>query len=326
MSEAATRCSVCQALLDEEDLFCSNCGTEAPQHAVQQADQARVATYNFECAGCGASMSYDASAGALRCPFCGSEKLEARPDAKTLSPKRVVPFAIARDAAVAKMRRWLGEGFWRPGDLSEQALVVSMTAVYVPAWVFSAKTHTLWTADTSETPPGAYADWFPLFGEHRGGHAGLLVGASGAITPNELAEISPFDLSTGVQPEAVDLDNITVEQFSVGRKYARPLARQGLESLEATVCQQHYVPGRCRNMKVNVLLEGLASEPALLPVWIMAYRYREQVFRFLLNGQTGKASGHAPISYRKILAVIGIVLAALAAMLLCLGVAALARR
>jgi hypothetical protein len=104
------------------------------------------------------------------------------------------------------------------------------------------------------------------------------------------------------------------------------LARQGLESLEAAVCQQRYVPGRCRNMKVNVLLEGLASEPALLPVWIMAYRYRDQVFRFLLNGQTGKASGHAPISYRKIFAVIGIVLAVLAAMFLCMGVAALARR
>ena len=326
MSDTATRCSVCKALLDEEDLFCSNCGTEAPQRGAQQADETCVATYNFECSGCGASMSYDASAGALRCPFCGSEKLAARPDAKILSPKRVVPFAIARDAATAKLRSWLGEGFWRPGDLSQQALVVSMTAVYVPAWVFGAKTHTFWTADTSKTPPGALAAWFPLFGEHRGGHAGLLVGASSALTPNELAEISPFDLSTGVAPAAVDLDNITVEQFSVGRKYARPLARQGLEGLEAAVCERSYVPGRCRNLKVNVLLEGLTSEPALLPVWIMAYRYREQLFRFLVNGQTGKASGQAPISLRKIFAVIGIVLLAFAALLLCMGFAAVVRR
>ncbi|HUY92613.1 MAG TPA: hypothetical protein VMV10_27990 [Pirellulales bacterium] len=326
MNEPATKCPVCQALLDEEDLFCSNRGTEAPPRAGRKGDQTRVATYNFECSGCGASMSYDASAGALRCPFCGSEKLASRPDAKILSPERVVPFVLARDAAVAKMRSWLGQGFWRPGDLSQQALVVSMTAVYVPAWVFSAKTHTFWTADTSETPPGARAAWFPLFGEHRGDHAGLLVGASSALAPNELAEISPFDLATGVEPQAVDLDNITVEQFSVGRKYARPLARQGLETLEATVCQQHYVPGRCRNLKVNVLLEGLASEAVLLPVWIMAYRYRNQVFRFLVNGQSGKAAGQAPISHCKILAVIGIALVAFAAFLLCLGLAATVRQ
>ncbi|HEV7224563.1 MAG TPA: zinc ribbon domain-containing protein [Pirellulales bacterium] len=326
MSERLTKCSVCQALLDEEDLFCANCGTEAPTRADQHRDQARVATCNFECSGCGASMSYDASAGHLRCPFCGSEKLASRPDAKVLSPERVVPFSLRHDQASAKMRNWLGQGFWRPGDLSERALVVSMTAVYVPAWIFSAQTHTRWTADTSETPPGALAAWFPLYGEHRGSHAGLLVGASGALTPQETSEISPFDLSAGVKPEQVDLDNITVEQFSVGRRYARPLARQGLEALEAADCQQAYVPGRCRNMKVNLRLEGLASEPVLLPVWIMAYRYREGLFRFLVNGQTGKATGQAPISYRKIMAVIGIVLGAFAALLICAGLAAAVRR
>lgn len=77
------------------------------------------------------------------------------------------------------------------------------------------------------------------------------------------------------------------------RKYARPLARQGLESLERAACAE-YVPGRNRNLKVNVRLEGLSSEPVLLPIWVMAYRYQNQVFRFLINGQTGKATGEAP--------------------------------
>ena len=47
------------------------------------------------------------------------------------------------------------------------------------------------------------------------------------------APSAPFDLAQGVKPEEVDLDNITVEQFSVGRKYARPLARQGWKSWNA---------------------------------------------------------------------------------------------
>jgi hypothetical protein len=47
----------------------------------------------------------------------------------------------------------------------------------------------------------------------------------------------------------------------------------------------------------------------LLPVWMMAYRYKEHVFRFLINGQTGRATGQKPTSTRKILMaiVIGIV-------------------
>ena len=36
----------------------------------------------------------------------------------------------------------------------------------------------------------------------------------------------------------------------------------------------------------------------------MAYRYNERLFRFLVNGQSGQATGEAPISYYKIAAAI----------------------
>jgi hypothetical protein len=183
--------------------------------------------------------------------------------------------------------------------LSEQALVVSTTAVYVPYWVFSGDTHTYWTADTNQTPAGARGDWYPLFGEHRGQYQGMLIGASGALSSQETGQLCPYELSQGIAPEAADLENVIVEQFTTARKYARPLARQGVETMEAQTCQATYVPGTARNVKVNVRITGLSSEPILLPVWIMAYRYGDQVFRFLVNGQTGQATGSAPLSWRK---------------------------
>ena len=83
----------------------------------------------------------------------------------------------------------------------------------------------------------------------------------------------PFDLSSAVELDKVDLQNAIFERFVVPRKYARPLARQGLESCEANACGE-YVAGKCRNMRVNVRITNLASRPMLVPVWIMAYRYR----------------------------------------------------
>jgi hypothetical protein len=260
-------------------------------------------------------MSYDASAQTLRCPFCGSEKLDKKPDAKEISPDGVVPFVVTREQAVDSMRRWLGQGFWRPGDLATQAAVVAMTPIYVPYWVFDAETHTYWAADSSHTPPGAMADWYPVCGSHEGAYSGLLVGASSALTGAETSALCPFDLSTAVPPNQVELTNITFERFTVPRKYARPLARQGLEALEAEACRPQ-VPGKCRNLNVNVRITNLTSRPLLVPVWIMAYRYRDQVFRFLCNGQSGKSSGEAPVSYRKIGAAIGIAAAIILLILL----------
>ena len=365
MPDVLIKCSVCGAVLDEEDLFCPNCGTEAPTSPTTQAAEGRgevaaaeksesspatdnapgttdngplttdnglrstdksqvtkvqgpathVTTCNFTCRGCGASMSYDASAQTLRCPFCGSEQLEKKPDAKEITPDGVVPFVVTRDQAVQSMRQWLGQGFWRPGDLATQAAVVGMTPVYVPFWVFDADTHTYWAADSSHTPPGARASWYPVAGQHEGQYAGLLVGASAALTGAETAALCPFDLGPAVPPGKVDLQNITFERFTVPRKYARPLARQGLESLESAACEE-LVPGKCRNMHVNLRITNLVSRPMLLPVWIMAYRYRDQVFRFLANGQTGRSTGQAPVSYRKIGA--AIVIAAIVILLMLL--------
>ncbi len=319
MSEYLEKCSVCGALIDEEDLFCANCGTETPLRTNEQPKPlTQVSTHNFACQGCGASMSYDASAQTLRCPFCGSEKLSEQRDAKNLAADRIVPFEIDHQQAVGIMRRWLGNGFWRPGDLARASVVTKISAVFVPYWVFSARTLTYWTADSSQTPFHARGDWIPKFGEHQGSYSGLLIGASGVLTPSETASICPYDLSRATAAEDVSTDDVIVEQFRVQRKYARPQARRGLEDLERSACQQ-YVPGRCRNMKVNTRLEELSSSPMLLPVWVMAYTYRNTVYRFLINGQNGRATGQAPVSWVKMIVAIAIVV--VVALLIFLGVA-----
>ena len=52
-------------------------------------------------------------------------------------------------------------------------------------------------------------------------------------------------------------------------------------------------------------------------------RYKDQVYRFLVNGQTGRATGQAPVSWRKVIAAIAVVaLLAFVLFLILLGVAA----
>lgn len=319
MSQLLEKCPVCHALIDQEDLFCANCGREAPNRSSPSEKPARFnSTCNFLCDGCGASMSYDASAQNLSCPFCGSQKLQSQQDAQMLAPSRVVPFRIPHADAQAILRKWLGHSFWHPSDLARLATVETMQAVYVPFWVFSARTWTYWTADSSDVPFTARAKWRPLSGEHRGQYSGLLIGASSVLSPDETRAICPYDLDQGVPPEQVDLNNAVYEQFRVQRRYARPLAQQGLEAHEIEACRR-YVPGNARNVKANVRLDGLTSEPVLLPVWIMAYRYQDRVYRFLVNGQTGQATGDAPRDWKKFALILGVVAAVVLGLVLLFG-------
>lgn len=326
MSDLLQKCTVCHGMLDEEDLFCPECGTEAPHRDEPHSTATTsISTHNFNCDGCGASMSYSAEAGTLRCPFCGSEKLTQEKPHKTLDPKFVIPFEVDESTAGQRMREAIGKGFFRPPDLSQEAKIVKMIPVYVPYWSFRADVFTNWTGDSSQTPRGARAQWYPLAGQIRSNYSGLLVGASGVLTPAETHQLCPFNLAQRVEPDEVDLDSYTVEQFSVSRKYARPLARYGLEQKERDKVAAQHIPGRYRNIKVNLRIHNLSSQPILLPVWIMAYRYQDEVYRFLVNGQTGRTAGQAPVSYNRLIKVVGIVVAALAGlivlMLLCSGLA-----
>ncbi|HEV3163417.1 MAG TPA: hypothetical protein VGZ22_05210 [Isosphaeraceae bacterium] len=306
MSVTVDRCDTCGALVDLDDLFCANCGTEVPDHSAGQTARLAIDAKNFQCKSCGASMNYDARAQSLKCPFCGSLDLVEDKSQGILAPECVIPFAIDRNAAESRLRSWLGSSIWHPTDLRQTAQLTELRAVYVPFWIFDSHVATHWTADTNRTPPGARADWYPVAGWGEREYQGVWIPASAGIPTQELNAIWPFDVTAAVPPDKVDLVDITVEQFTVSRRYARPHAQSQLEALEAQAVAQQ-VPGSQRNVHVNVLMDGASSQAALAPLFVLAYRYRDRVYRFVVNGQTGRSAGKAPVSKTKVAAAIGIV-------------------
>ncbi|XZE35161.1 hypothetical protein SH501x_000646 [Pirellulaceae bacterium SH501] len=313
-----SRCLVCRSFLDEEDLFCCNCGTENPTGvdsfgtgiAADRGSKSTTEVLSFQCSQCGASMSYDPSARQLRCPFCGSESMQSRPDAKTLKPHVVVPFQVDQSQVESMIRDWLRTGFWRPNDAAEASVISKVTPVYVPFWVFSADVETAWTADSSSVPAGARGNWRPVSGTSHRRYDSILVGASGILTPMEVQEIAPFDLSDGVSPEKIDLVHAIVEEFRVTKRDARAMARATIDRIVADEVRTR-VSGSTRNIHVNNRVQAMSSLPALLPVWIMAYHYKEKPFRVLVNGQTREVYGIAPFSNAKLALVIVLIFAAI---------------
>jgi hypothetical protein len=73
-----------------------------------------------------------------------------------------------------------------------------MTAVHVPYWVFG-QTFAL-GGRHQPGPVWRSSELVSVSGEHRGNYSGVLIGASGVLTPSETASLWPFELSTGVPP------------------------------------------------------------------------------------------------------------------------------
>jgi predicted RNA-binding Zn-ribbon protein involved in translation (DUF1610 family) len=316
MNAVIERCETCGAMVDSDDLFCSNCGTEVPDAQSHNANRLATEAKNFQCRSCGATMNYDASARALKCPFCGSiDMVEDTTSHGILAPEFVIPFAFDRAEAERRLRMWFGTSFWHPTDLRTAAALTELRPVYVPFWIFDVDIDCHWTADSDRTPPGSSSGWFPISGSRQTHYDNVWIPASSAVSAREIGAILPFDPSAAVRPEGLDLLDVTIEQFSVPRRYARPEAQRAVEALEAQAIATQ-VPGRERNVHVNVLLHDGSAQGALGPIYILAYRYHDQLFRCVINGQTAKITGSAPVSWKKPLQIIGVIAAIIAFILL----------
>ena len=68
----------------------------------------------FSCSNCGATTDVAATGVTIRCPFCGSEYVIAKPEA-------LIPFTAPDTQVQAIYPEWLGKRFIRPRDLTQVA-------------------------------------------------------------------------------------------------------------------------------------------------------------------------------------------------------------
>lgn len=315
------RCEKCREHLDEEDLFCPSCGHEAPLSGKNREYEpaGRIQVHRFDCTGCGATLTWELEVQGLKCAFCGRDSLEKQEAVSVPAPRLVVPFQIDQTRASSLFRDFLGRGFYRPGDLLQASTVTEMRGVYLPYWAFSVECHLYWTADSDFVPPGAKAEWAPQFGEHIARYTHRLIPASGALTAHEIGKLGNWSLDQSLPYAPELLRDTPAEAFSLTRKRARALAFAGFEQQVRADCTPEVLGTRKRNLKVNPLYTGAEAWPVLVPVWILAYEYRSRRYRFLINGQTGKVEGTAPVSPWKVLAVVGLVVLLFVLLVLLIG-------
>lgn len=258
----------------------------------------------LRCEGCGAAVSYDVEAQAPKCSFCGSVMHVERPDDPVEEASVYLPFAVDPGAAAEGLRRWLGTlGFFRPSDLQSAATIGELKPLWWVGWVFDAEVLVSWAADSEVG--SRRASWAPHAGQQPLHLQNVLVPASRGLSAAECQAIARgyrVD-SGGPPPEA--RPGVLIERFDVQRSAARRAIAEGLERA-ALAHASKWVPGsRQRKLSVAVLPRRLTSERLAFPAYVLAYRYRGELYHAVVNGQDAAVvTGKAPLSIAKIVLVV----------------------
>lgn len=305
---ALTRdCTRCTTPLEAHDLRCAVCALTAP---VQEEKSAHQSATLIRCDHCGATMRYTAEARAPRCAFCDSVMHLETPEDPPEEPEAFLPFTVEPDTAKKAVKAWLGkQGFFRPSNLQGAAVLESVRPLWWVGWSVDARAKVSWMADSNAGT--GRADWAPHSGQAHLAFRNVLVPGSRGLTPAECRELGGrYDLATArATPEGPA--GALQESFDIARSAARRNIIEALESAAAHEVKRAHIPGtRHRKVSAALLLEGLNTRRLALPAYVLAYRYKDKPYRAVVHGQeVDCVIGSAPLSWAKVAAVVGVVLA-----------------
>ncbi|AEI63820.1 hypothetical protein [Corallococcus macrosporus] len=309
---AVAPCQRCDCALEAEDLRCPICGLTAPPppRAAVERERARV----VRCERCGAAVEYSVEAKAPRCDYCGCvTHVETTAD-PVEQAQHWMPFTVDPEAARGALMGFLRRGgFFRPSGLAREASLESLRPVWWPAWMFDAGVDVSWTADSDAG--SRRSDWAPHAGRKQFDFKGIPVPASRGLTVKECEALAPHYQQRSMLDTPHGPEGAHVERFEATRSGARRSVLAAVERLARERLQEGVIPGRrFRNVHVAVALSSLRTRRLALPVYVLAYRYKDRPYRVLVHGQdTDVVLGEAPISAWRVAAVI------LAALLVLVG-------
>lgn len=287
-----------------------------------------------KCDGCGARVTFEPTATAEVCVYCGSPSVLAQSaNRQAIRPESLVPLDISRDQVRQGFDHWL-QGLWFRPNALKKIKGLHAVGVYVPFWTFDCEVDSEWSADAgyyyyeertrtvtvngrteTRTERVRKTRWVPAWGERSDAYDDLLVNGSTGLPASLVEKLGGFVTEGLVPYEPHYLAGWRAEEYSVDLPEAWEEGKARVVDEQQRRCSRD-VPGDTqRYLSVNNRIHGVRWKHVLLPVWSGQYRFRSKTYTVLVNGQTGQVVGEAPYSWIKILALVALVGAIVAVVL-----------
>ncbi len=292
-----------------------------------------VEAATVRCSGCGAVVTLAEQVTADLCPFCGTAIASAHEQTRRLRPRSLLPFAVSRQVAVKAFADWVAARWFAPNAFKAFARGErgGLSGVYVPYWTYDASTASSYTGQRGDdyyttehytttvngkrvtrTRQVRHTRWTHVSGTVALAFDDVLVLASTSLPKTHAVRLEPWDLQNLVPFDPQFLAGFRAESYGVGLEAGFEEARVIMDERIRQAINRDIGGDHQRIDEVSTRYDAVRFKHLLLPVWISACRFRNKVYRFLVNARTGEVQGERPWSAWKIA---GAVLAGLAVVL-----------
>ncbi len=283
-----------------------------------------------KCQACGAETSVDAKVISSECPYCGTNLVLEKSQIKSLiTPAALVPFDIDKDVAIESFHKWMKKLWFLPGKTKQYARPNKMQGIYTPYWTYDTNTVTQYrgrrgddyqTTETytdsdgeTQTRTVTETSWTSVSGTVYLSFDDVLVVASDALPQKHVYALNPWDLNKLIPYDKKFLSGFKSESYDVDVKDGFEKAKNIMDDDIVSAIKRDIGGDHQTISSKNVDYNDITFKHVLLPLWLSSYKYKDKVYRFVVNGQNGKVKGERPVSVLKIILLVLFIAAIIAA-------------
>ncbi|MBN2892285.1 MAG: hypothetical protein JXL97_10480 [Bacteroidales bacterium] len=286
-----------------------------------------------KCQACGAETSVDAKMISSECPFCGTPLVLEKSQMKSLvTPAALAPFKIEQKVAIESFHKWMKKLWFLPNKTKEYAKPQKMQGIYTPYWTYDSNTTTHYSGQRGDDyqVTETYTDssgqtqtrsvtktrWTSVSGTVYVTFDDVLVVGSNSLPQKHVYSLQPWILNELIPYDKKFLSGFKSESYEVDVKNGFEKAKTIMDKDIVNAVNRNIGGDHQRITSKNVNYNNTTFKHILLPIWLSSYRFKDKVYRFVVNGQTGKVKGERPVSAMKIILLVLLVIAIIVAIVL----------
>ncbi|MBI1346080.1 hypothetical protein GC163_07305 [bacterium] len=285
----------------------------------EQREQGTEAQYRAEdvnelrCDSCGANVVFQGTLTSSTCPYCASplQRDKVHNASTRIRVDAVLPFLVPREKAAINLKNWVRTRWFAPNDFKQLGGKGKFNGCYYPYFTFDSATFTRYEGQRGdhyyvtvrvgkETRQERRTSWSYRSGEFPRFFDDVLVLSLKDDQATLLQELEPWPFAKcrPFTPEV--LAGFFARTYDVPLDRGFELAKQRIDAaLRQDICQR--IGGDEQRVSTQkTAYNAVTFKHILLPVWLLAYRYKEKTYRVTVNAATGEVQGERPYSWVKI--------------------------
>lgn len=274
-----------------------------------------------KCHNCGATSTLEPAITSSNCPYCSTALvIEEVHEESIIKPKAILPFHLKKEEAKTRFKKWVSKLWFAPNDLKKASLNFDhFKGIYIPYWTYDTDTYTKYTGQrgihyyvtqtytttengktVTKTRQVQKTRWYPAFGDVSHFFDDVLVTATKSLPKKYIYKLEPWDLQNLVPFEKSYLSGFITEKYQIDLEYGFDIAKDIMDPQIKSMIRRDIGGDVQRIISMNTKYDDITFKHLLLPVYVSAYRYKDKLYQFLVNGRTGEVQGQRPYSWIKI--------------------------